>query len=362
MAYGYGAEILRGAGQGAATGSSLGGTVGSVAGGVGLVPGAALGAGVGALAGGIRGAVQGRKNPQRNELEELLRRQEMDALGLTDEERRIMETQVVDPLATQFRQQQAMTPTQLSSGVAARMMMAQQEQQNRARAQAGQQIAMADTAERVREEEQIRKLEGSLYDQRKEDVKAAGAAAQDAASTVYSAVLTQAKEDYLKEYQNRILGMGEDAAEAADMVSDQNAVAELQGAARRAGITPDMGPEAHLQSPEAYMQFIEGRARESADMAAQQSLNENQFINRFGSEITAPGAPTPLRDTYTLQSENLREYADSPMFLGMLNSLGLDLKTVDEMPPAHQQFLMARLTDKPNPFITTDNFLSTISS
>ena len=208
MAYGYGAEILRGAGQGAQTGAGIGGTVGTIAGGQTAI-GAGLGAGVGAIAGGIRGAVQGRKNPQRNELEELLRRQEMDALGLTDEERRIMETQLVDPLATQFRQQQAMAPTQMSSGVAARMMMAQQQAQNLARAAAAQKIAQADIAERVREEDQIRGLEKDLYDQRKTDAAEAGKAALDAAATYMQAEAFQGRVDAMKEEQARILALGE---------------------------------------------------------------------------------------------------------------------------------------------------------
>ncbi len=214
MAYGYGAEVARGAGQGMATGAALGGTVGSIVPGVGTAIGAGIGTGVGAIAGGIRGAVQAKKNPQRKELEELLKRQEMDALGLTDEERRILESQVVDPLAAQFRQQQALSPTQLSSGVAARMMMAQQEQQDAARAAAAQQIAMADTAERVREEEEIRRLERGLYEQRKEDIRAAGQAAMDSAQTYMSAEAMQAQSDFLEEYQNRIFGIGEAAQEA----------------------------------------------------------------------------------------------------------------------------------------------------
>lgn len=138
----------------------------------------------------------------------------MDALGLTDEERRILESQVVDPLAAQFRQQQALSPTQLSSGVAARMMMAQREQQDAARAAAAQQIAMADTAERVREEEEIRRLERGLYEQRKEDIRAAGQAAMDSAQTYMSAEAMQAQSDFLEEYQNRIFGIGEAAQEA----------------------------------------------------------------------------------------------------------------------------------------------------
>lgn len=250
MAYGYGAEILRGAGQGAQTGAGIGGTVGTIAGGQTAI-GAGLGAGVGAIAGGIRGAVQGRKNPQRNELEELLRRQEMDALGLTDEERRIMETQLVDPLATQFRQQQAMAPTQMSSGVAARMMMAQQQAQNLARAAAAQKIAQADIAERVREEDQIRGLEKDLYDQRKTDAAEAGKAALDAAATYMQAEAFQGRVDAMKEEQARILALGE-GLQQEGMESTPQATSLLNSAREAAGIIPDGLPSAGI-TPDGFL-------------------------------------------------------------------------------------------------------------
>ena len=63
--------------------------------------GTAIGAGVGAIAGGTYGLFQGDSEYEteiQKRLAELKRRQELGALGLTDEEMAAMEAQYIDPL------------------------------------------------------------------------------------------------------------------------------------------------------------------------------------------------------------------------------------------------------------------------
>ena len=93
--------------QGASIGATAGSTIGSA-----IVPGIGtlIGAGVGALGGGILGSATYADDPQivarMKELEELQRRQEMGALGLTDAERAALESELIDPMRAGRREQQ----------------------------------------------------------------------------------------------------------------------------------------------------------------------------------------------------------------------------------------------------------------
>jgi len=96
---GRGADALSGAAKGAAAGSILG------------VPGAIVGGAIGGVGGALLGG-SALEAMQEDELAELKRRQEMGALGLTDEEMAAIRGQGAGQLGRQFAQQQALQAQQ----------------------------------------------------------------------------------------------------------------------------------------------------------------------------------------------------------------------------------------------------------
>ena len=140
-----------GAGQGAARGAAFG-----AAAGLGL-PGAAIGAVAGATVGGIRNLIQ--TQGSRRELRELLRRQEMGTLGLTQEERAVLEQQLMDPQRAIMREQEALGAPQVDdAAIAARMLLGREEQQQKAARDVSKEISAADIQERRAEEARIQQM------------------------------------------------------------------------------------------------------------------------------------------------------------------------------------------------------------
>ena len=118
---------------------------------------ALIGAGVGGQVGAMRNLFQTRGT--RSELAELNRRQEMGALGLTDEERAVLEQQYMDPQRALMREQIAQGAPQVDdAAIAARMLLGREEQQQKATRQVAGRVAQEDIAEARREEERIQQL------------------------------------------------------------------------------------------------------------------------------------------------------------------------------------------------------------
>lgn len=142
------------AGQGAAQGAVRGATIGTM-----MLPGwgTAIGGALGAGVGSIRNVFQTRNT--RGELAELNRRQEMGALGLTDEERAALEQQYMDPQRALMREQIAQGAPQVDdAAIAARMLLGREEQQQQSKRAVTQQITAEDIQEKRREEERIQEL------------------------------------------------------------------------------------------------------------------------------------------------------------------------------------------------------------
>ena len=152
--------------QGVGTGASTGATIGSA-----IYPGVgtAIGGAIGAIGGGIVGAASYQDDPlqvaQMKELEKLQNRQDMDALGLTAEERALLESQLIDPMRAARREQQLQFQQAISggdvsqgsvfkSGIGAEQRAALQDQQARVK------IEEANQAEKAREEARIYELLG----------------------------------------------------------------------------------------------------------------------------------------------------------------------------------------------------------
>lgn len=164
---GRGASAL----QGAASGAAIGGTLGFG------VPGAAVGAGIGALGGAIFGGDEAAAMRER-ELEELKRRQEMGALGLTDEEQAVLQSQIMGPAsqlaAERSGQMEKLTATEdLGSAAAARRNIEETAQEQKLMQDSADKIAMADMKRRLQEEEKITQLTGEVSAQQKADQDAA---------------------------------------------------------------------------------------------------------------------------------------------------------------------------------------------
>ena len=118
---------------------------------------ALIGAGVGGQVGAMRNLFQTRGT--RSELAELNRRQEMGALGLTDEERAALEQQYMDPQRALMREQIAQGAPQVDdAAIASRMLLGREEQQQKATRQVAGRVAQEDIAEARREEERIQQL------------------------------------------------------------------------------------------------------------------------------------------------------------------------------------------------------------
>jgi hypothetical protein len=149
--------------QGAAYGASTGAMIGTaIAPGVGT----AIGAGVGLVGGGLTGMFMGGQTDYEKmrdeQIAELKRRQEMGLLGLTDEERRNLEAQMIDPIRAQqreayYRGQAAMSG--MDAGTAARMNIGQQQMMAEAAQPARVEIERADLQKARYEEEKLLALQ-----------------------------------------------------------------------------------------------------------------------------------------------------------------------------------------------------------
>lgn len=151
------------AAQGAATGASIG---------TALAPGVgtAIGAGVGAIGGAIAGGETDAERMQRERMEELMRRQELGQLGLTDQEMNVALGQAQGALSQQQQAQRAqqaglLATTGVGAGAAMRAGQEEAAQERREMADARQRVEEADVAQRRAEEEQLVQL-GALEQQR----------------------------------------------------------------------------------------------------------------------------------------------------------------------------------------------------
>lgn len=153
-------KTLGGAASGALSGASTGATIGSIIPGVGT----AIGAGVGALAGGIGGALTSMPTMVEKEnarkLKELLRKQELGQLGLTEEEKQRLYQQelgATTKAAADVRAAQSGIAASLATGAgrAAIDRAIQEEGVVRARAAAERAIAEADLKKAAEQEKEI---------------------------------------------------------------------------------------------------------------------------------------------------------------------------------------------------------------
>ena len=92
-------ETYAGVGKGAVSGASTGMTVGSVIPGVGTLAGAGIGALVGGIAGGLSAGPTMAEKENARRLRELLRKQELNQLGLTEEEKQSMYNQQIGAIS-----------------------------------------------------------------------------------------------------------------------------------------------------------------------------------------------------------------------------------------------------------------------
>ena len=154
---------LTSAAQLAASGASIGTAINP---GVGT----AIGAGVGALGGALMGGETDAERMQRERMEELMRRQELGQLGLTDEEINVALGRAQGALSQQQQAQRAqqaalLATTGVGAGAAMRAGQEEASQQRREMAEARQRVEEADVAQRRAEEEQLVQL-GALEQQR----------------------------------------------------------------------------------------------------------------------------------------------------------------------------------------------------
>lgn len=161
------APVLGGAASGAATGISTGMTIGSIIPGVGPAIGAGVGGLIGGIAGGFNAAPSVAEKENAIKLKELLRRQEMGQLGLTEEEKqRVYGEQLgaTTKAAADVRAQQSGIAASLAtgSGRAAIDRAMQEESVVRQRAAAQQTVSEADFKRQAAEAEEIDKRLGIL--------------------------------------------------------------------------------------------------------------------------------------------------------------------------------------------------------
>ena len=135
----------------------------------------------GALLGGVGGAIFGGDEAaalRQEELEELKRRQEMGALGLTDEQEAALRGQIMGPasqLATERSGQMAkLAATEdLGAGSAARRAVEETAKDQELMQDAANKIAMIDMKQRIQDEARISELTGEVSAQQKADQNAA---------------------------------------------------------------------------------------------------------------------------------------------------------------------------------------------
>lgn len=158
------------AAQGAATGAGLGTAISP-----GL--GTAVGAGVGAVGGLIGGGETEAEGLQRERVEELMRRQELGALGLTEQEMAVALGQAQGALGQQQQaqaaQQRAALATQdLGAGAVFRAQQEEASQQRREMEAARQKVLQRDVAEKRAQEAEIQQL-SALEQKRAQEERAA---------------------------------------------------------------------------------------------------------------------------------------------------------------------------------------------
>jgi len=169
--------VIGGVAGGAATGASTGMAIGSIIPGVGTAIGGGLGALVGGIAGGFNAAPNVAEKENAMQLRELLRRQELGQLGLTEEEKqRIYSEQLgaTTKAAQDVRAGQSGIAASLAtgSGRAAIDRAIQEESVVRARASAEQSVAALNYKREAAEKEEIDKRLGILGKQEDEGRKA----------------------------------------------------------------------------------------------------------------------------------------------------------------------------------------------
>lgn len=201
--------------QGAATGAGIGATLGFG------VPGAAIGSAIGALGGAVFGGDEAAALRE-EELAELRRRQEMDALGLTDEQEAALRSQIMGPasqLAGERSGQMAkLAATQdLGAGAAARRAVEETAQEQELMQDAANKIAMADMKRRIEEEARISQLTGEVSAQQKADQEAAFASMLDVAG-VFGGIRQGQQEEILS--IEELMAVKEHAEEAKSLGLD----------------------------------------------------------------------------------------------------------------------------------------------
>lgn len=155
-------EIAVGAAGGAASGAALGATVGSIFPGYGTIIGAGIGATAGGIAGGARARQAGQLSPFEQEelrrLEELQRRREANALGLTEDERVALFNEMEARRQSLAQEQDAARRAALAgaggAGAAFALGLGVEQQEQRAQAQQSREVAKQNIIERQREEDE----------------------------------------------------------------------------------------------------------------------------------------------------------------------------------------------------------------
>ena len=163
-------ENLSGAAKGAATGAAAGMTIGSIIPGVGNLVGAGAGALIGGLAGGLTSGATASEKDNARKLKELLRRQELGQLGLTEEEKqRLYNEQLgaTTKAASDVRAAQSGIAASLATGAGRASIdkAIQEEGVVRARAAAEQAIAAENLKRKTQEEAEIEKRLGIISEQ-----------------------------------------------------------------------------------------------------------------------------------------------------------------------------------------------------
>ena len=152
------ASRLTSAAQGASKGAQIGALTP-----LGPAMGGLVGAGVGAIGGALMGGETDAERMQRERLEELMRRQEMGQLGMTDQEINVALNQAQGALSQQQQAQRAQQAGLLATtgvGAGASMRAAQEEasQERREMADARQRVEAADAAQKRAEEQELQAL------------------------------------------------------------------------------------------------------------------------------------------------------------------------------------------------------------
>ena len=191
------ASRLTSAAQGASSGAQIGTAIAP-----GL--GTAIGAGVGALGGAIFGGETDAERMQRERLEELMRRQEMGQLGMTDQEINVALNQAQGALSQQQEAQRAQQAGLLATtgvGAGASMRAAQEEasQERREMAEARQRVEAADVAQKRAEEQQLVELTALEQQREAQEREAMLSALTSTATQLYAGNQLAAQREAAKE-------------------------------------------------------------------------------------------------------------------------------------------------------------------